>query len=379
MKDIFLQECYEKLAGYMRFCEERTAQKTPQMNAFAPAEGLYDALWPDDFTFPIIGLPDSLTGKDYQAIYDFLTESILHLPCVPDRVQFDGCPVMQPGAANIGCAHGDRIPAHLPSAWVRLLCYFRDYGVDLHHKKGWYKLIKRSYEQVSFACGLVYVDIQRPHVAFAYNDSAAITGMEFMCSIVNMRGFERGLELFADVIDEETKTDWEEKIEGIQNNLWRLYDKEKGGYVAGSQTCKQLHIWGNGLIYGRLSEDKKKEIGETLISHYDKIVYRGCTRQMMEENGWERMLVDMPVDFYMNGAWWATGTGYIIQAVYETNPEIGKKLLSELIEELPNFEYAEWVNKSGQSSMAKYFHMAIAMPLTAVKAMLEGTSLIEKF
>lgn len=379
MKDAFLQSCYDKLAEYMRYCEARTAQKTLKMRAFAPAEGLYDALWPDDFTFPIAGLPESLTQKDYQNIYDFLTESVLDLPCVPDRVQFDGCPVMQPGAATIGSAHGDRIPAHLPSAWVRLLCYFRDYGVKLHHKDGWFKLIKRSYEQVSFACGLVYIDVQRPHVAFAYNDSAAITGMEFMCSVVNMRGFERGLELFADVIDPETKAEWTRKIEGIQNNLWRLYDADKGGYIAGSQTCKQLHIWGNGLLYGRLKKEEKKQVGKTLVSLYDKIIYRGCTRQMAETDGWERMLVELPVDFYMNGGWWATGTGYIIQAVYETDSEIGKKLLTELIEELPKFEYAEWVNKRGESSLAKYFHMAIAIPLTAVKAMLEGSSLIEKF
>jgi hypothetical protein len=100
---------------------------------------------------------------------------------------------------------------------------------------------------------------------------------------------------------------------------------------------------------------------------------------MAEANGWESMLVDLPVDFYMNGGWWAIGTGYIIQAIYETNQEVGKKLLTELIEELPKFEYAEWVNKRGESSLAKYFHMAIVIPLTAVKAMLKGSSLMEKF
>jgi len=379
IKDEFLQECYDKLAAYMRLLEKRTAYKTDKMTAFAPAEGLYDAFWPDDFTFPIAGLPESLTKEAYQSIYDFLTDSILDLPCVPDRVQFDGCPIMQPGAATIGSAHGDKIPAHLPSAWVRLLCYFRDYGVQLHDKKGWFKLIKRSYEQVSFACGLVYIDVQRPHVAFAYNDSAAITGMEFMCSVVNMRGFERGLELFADVIDEETKAEWQKKIEGINNNLWRLYDEKKGGYIAGSQTCKQLHIWANGLLYGRMDGEKKERLGKTLVSLSDKIFYRGCTRQMSETEGWERMLVDMPVDFYMNGGWWATGTGYVIQAVYETDKAFGKKLLTELIEELPKFNYAEWINKRGEESLAKYFHMSIGMPLTAIKAMLEGSSLIEKF
>lgn len=232
---------------------------------------------------------------------------------------------------------------------------------------------------MSFACGLVYIDVQRPHVAFAYNDSAAITGMEFMCSVVNMRGFERGLELFSDVIDEETKAEWQKKIEGINNNLWRLYDEKKGGYIAGSQTCKQLHIWANGLLYGRMDGEKKERLGKTLVSLSDKIFYRGCTRQMSEAEGWERMLVDMPVDFYMNGGWWATGTGYVIQAVYETDQAFGKKLLTELIEELPKFNYAEWVNKQGQESLAKYFHMSIGMPLTAIKAMLEGSSLIEKF
>lgn len=363
----------------MATLQKHTEIVLPQMKTFAPADGLYNAFWPDDFTFPIAGLPESLEREDYQNLYDFLTESVIELPCVPDRVQFDGCPVMQPGAAEIGCAHGDKIPAHLPSAWVRLLCYFRDYGVTLHHKTEWARLIKRSYEQVDFSCGLVYIDVQHPRVAFAYNDSAAITGFEFMSSIVNMRGFERAAELFADVIDEETVQEWKHRAERIEKNLWRLYADEKGGYMAGSQTCKQFHVWGNGLLYGRLPENEKRKIGETLVKLYEKIVYRGCTRQIAEEDGWEKLLVDMPKNFYMNGGYWPTGTGYIFQAVYETDRELGKRLLTDLIDNLPEIEYAEWVNPAGESSMAKYFHMAVGIPLTAVKAMLENGSLIEKF
>lgn len=379
MKDEFLQSCYDRLKEYMCVLEDRTKVETPKIKLFAPAEGLYDAFWPDDFTFPVAGVPESLGTKEYQSIYDFLTESVLDLSCVPDRVQFDGCPVMQPGPAEIGGAHGDRIPAHLPSAWVRLLCYFEDYGVVLHDKADWARLIRRSYEQVDFSCGLVYIDVQHPRVAFAYNDSAAITGFEFMSSIVNLRGFERAAELFRDVIDEETIKSWTMKAERIKNNLYRLYDKEKGGYLAGSQTCRQFHVWGNGLLYGRLSKEEKREIGETLLSLYDKIVYRGCTRQMAEKDGWQRMLVEQPVDFYMNGGYWPTGTGYIFQAVYETDREIGKRLMNELIGNLPDIGYAEWVNPKGESSAARYFHMAVGIPLTAVKAMLEGNSLIEKF
>ncbi len=379
MQDLFLQNAYQRLSDYMWLLAKRTAQKTDKFHAFAPAEGLYDALWPDDFTFPIAGLPQLLTQADYQGLYDFLTDSVLELPCVPDRVQFDGLPIMQPGAAQIGCAHGKEIPAHLPSAWVRLLCYLQEYGVELHHKKEWANLIQRSYAQVDFACGLVYIDPQNPRVAFAYNDSAAITGFEFMCSVVNMRGFERALVLFDDVLDKETKENWSNKIRRIRENLYRLHDDKEGGYFAGSQTCKQFHVWANGLLYGCCDEQGKKEISERLVKNYDKIVYRGCTRQMIEDEGWDRMLVDMPVGFYMNGGFWPTGTGYILQAVYEADKALGQRLITDLIDNLPQIEYSEWTNKEGQNSYAKFFHMAIGVPLTAIKAMLEGKSLIEKF
>ena len=378
-EDIFLKSCLTKLLSYHKMIVEKTIKKDMPFKIFSPSGDLYDAIWPDDFTFSVIANSDVMSKKDYQSLFDFLTKSCIDLPQVPDRVQFDGLPIMQPGAAEIGKAHGDVMPAHLASAWVRLLSYLKDFGVDIHHKNEWYELIKRSYEKVTYTCGLVYINPQKPSVAFAYNDCAAITGFELMCSIVNMRGFERALVLFNDVIDKKTKSLWERRIVETKDNLWRLYDVEKGGFVAGSEECNQFHIWANGLMYSMLTNEQKKLVSKTIIENYFKINYKGFTRQMIEDSGWHRLLVKLNLGDYMNGGYWPTGSGYIMEAVYCNNRELGMQMLNDLIEYLPKYEYTEWINKKETACGANYFHMAVAMPIVAIKAMLEGKSLLEMF
>ena len=378
-EDNFLKTCLTKLLEYHKSLVEETTKTNLPFKIFSPSGDLYDAIWPDDFIFTVIANKDVLSKDDYQALFDFLTTSCIDLKQVPDRVQYDGLPIMQPGVAEIGKAHGDVMPAHLASAWVRLLSYLVEFGVNFHHKKEWFELIKRSYDKVTYSCGLVYIDPQKPSVAFAYNDCAAITGFEFMCSIVNMRGFERTLTLFGDVIDEETKVLYLRRIKETKENLYRLYSKEKGGYVAGSESCNQFHIWANGLIYGILDDEKKKLISKTIIENYYKINYKGFTRQVVEDSGWQKLLVKLNLGDYMHGGFWPTGSGYILEAVYMNNRELGMQMLNDLIENLAKYDFTEWINKKENAFGARKFHMAVTIPIVAIKALLEGKSLIEYF
>jgi hypothetical protein len=65
--------------------------------------------------------------------------------------------------------------------------------------------------------------------------------------------------------------------------------------------------------------------------------------------------------------------------IYEADKQLAYKLLEELLENLPRFHFAEWVDGEGNESPAKCFLMAISIPLLSLKSLLEGNSLIAYF
>lgn len=376
---LILEESYERLKGYLLECAQRAKAELPGgVMTIASSEGHYYGLWPDDFLFPHIVCPELANKEKLARILEFLTDSVVDLERVPDRVEPSGLPIMVPGWYDGPI--GEKMPAHLPSAWVRLLSYFDEWGVHIPRKERWARVIRRSYEQLSFSCGLVYIDPQRPYVGFGYQDNIAITGFSLMSSLVTYRGLLRAVELFKGYLESETLNYWQMLAEGIKENLWRLYDEEVGGFVAGSFDCRQFDVWGNGLAYG-LVEDKemRRRIEDFYLRNKERIIKFGFTRQIAEEEGWQRLLVSAEVGKYMNGGYWPTGTGYILPVIYAADEELGKEIVKELLENLPRFHFAEWVDAEVDESNAKYFLMGIAIPMLAIKSLLEAKPLIDYF
>lgn len=377
MKDTFLEESYLLLKGYLKTCIEKTKIQTDKIRAFKPSDGLYDSIWPDDFAFPTMVYPECLSIEEYQRIADFLTESCQGLAVVPDRVRFDGVPIMSPGPFGEPISH--RMAAHLPSAWVRLLSHLEKLGVTLKNRAFWAKLIDRSFRHVEYVDGLVYIDPNKPYVGFAYHDCIAITGHDFLSSIVTMKGLRRAAILFQEDLPSVIREEWLSIASRIESSLSRLYETKKKAFLAGSVTGRQVDIWANGLYYGKANPEEKQGIREYLINHMEQIIYQGCTRQISESNGWEKLMVDMPVNRYMNGGYWPTGTGYIFQAIYEGDRKSGIQLIRDLIAALPKYDYPEWINKEGIISNERHFHMAMAMPMLAIRSVIEGGCLYDYF
>ncbi|MGB9606992.1 MAG: hypothetical protein ACPL7E_00490 [bacterium] len=376
----FLEQSYEKLQGYLLECAQRA--KTVLKNGIetiASSEGHYYGIWPDDFLFPHIVCPQLADVGKLAGVMEFLTESVVDLERVPDRVEPDGLPIMFPGWYD--CPIGGRMPAHLPAAWVRLLSYMEEWGINIPRKDRWARVIKRSFEQVSFSCGLVYIDPQKPYVGFGYQDNIAITGFTLMSSCAIYRGLQRAVELFRDYLPEGLLNYWRDLAQGIKANLFRLYDDKIGGFVAGSKDCHQFDVWGNGLVYGLTDDENiKNKIQDSYLRNWDRIIRFGFTRQIAEEKGWQRLLVSAELGKYMNGGYWSTGTGYILPVVFAADEGRAINLLKELLENLPRFHFAEWVDAQGkEESSAKCFLMGIAIPMLGIKAILEDKPLINYF
>ena len=274
------------------------------------------------------------------------------------------------------------MPAYLPASWTRLIYYLEQWGVNIPRKDAWARVIKRSFENVSYANGLVYIDPQKPYVGYGYHDNIAVTGYDLMTSLVMHRGFVRAAELFKQNASLETLSRWNELADGMKNNIWRLFDKEISGFAAGSKDCHQFDVWANGLAYTYVTDEKmKKTIGEFYIMNKTRIFKYGFTRQIAEETGWQRLLGrhESPVGIYMNGGFWATGTGYVLPALADIDQQLAGDILKDLLSNLPKYHYTEWVDMNGKESDAKRFLMAIALPMLGIKSLLENKPLIEYF
>lgn len=334
----------------------------------------YFGFWPDDCLYPFMAVPGLADKKEMAGTIAFLTESIIDLRYVPDRVEKDGLPVLSPGGTN-STPITQYMPLHLPAAWVRVLSYYESFGVVIPKKQAWAEVIKRSFDQLSFADGLAYSDPQTPYIGFGFHDTIRITGWELMSSLMLYRGLQRAVTLFKGVADPATLAHWSRLSSGIASNLHRLYDDTIGGYVGGSRQGRQFSVWANGLIYSMADPQAKSKIVKFFQDNRSKIFLKGCTRQIAEP-GWTG---NGPGNSYQNGGFWATGTGYVLPAIYDKDPAFAAELAEQLLTNLPEVHFAEWLDTSGNGQGALDFLASVSVPLLGLDSILSNRPLIEYF
>jgi hypothetical protein len=329
----------------------------------------YRGIWPDDFLYPLLVQPGLYTRDELSAIAQFLTDSIVDLPCFPDRIETDGMPVMQPG--GLGSPHARHMPLHLPGAWVRLMDYLEQWGAVIPRKEDWAAIFQRSMDKVPFSCGLAYVDPQHPGVDFGYHDPEAITGFVLMSSMILHFGLRRALRLFDGHISSEETGKWRKQARGITQNLYRLYDEKQGAFLAGSKDCRQVNVWGNGLAYWMSGPAVRKGIVDYYRRHRKEIFLNGFTRQIVEPGGWQRQLVNVPEGTYTNGGFWSIGTAWVLPAIANQDPAFAVELVGELVDHLQMLGFPEWIDAKGAGG-ASGFLAGIAGPMMGLTAIVEN-------
>jgi hypothetical protein len=370
-----LKLAHDRLADYLTELVPGAKRQLGRATLLMPQSGGgYSGVWPDDSLYPLMALPSLANKEELQQTIEFLSDSVLELPCVPDRIEPDGLPILSPGPSDKP-PMTYRMPLHLPGAWVRLLDYYQHFGVEIPQKQAWAKLIERSVNCVPFANGLAYADPQNPPIGYGYHDSIKISGWELMSSLALMRGLERAGALFADSIGSDVREHWAQLAKGIRGNLYRLYDAKIGGYVGGSRLGHQFSVWANGLIYSLATPEQKTSIVHFLREHQSTIFLLGCTRQISEP-GWEG---NGPGDSYQNGGFWATGTGYVLPALAEQDPAFAVQLAEDLVQNLPKINFSEWIGTNKKPAGAQRFLGSVSLPLLGLRSVLEKRPFIDYF
>lgn len=363
------QEPYDQLAVRMRRLYQACRIEVDGFQLLRPCDhSAYRGLWHDDFTWPHVGLPELARHPQMKDAVAWLTEAMVRLPVVADRVEFDGTAVMSPGAAGAR-PMSEAMPIHLPAAWTRLLSHAEASGVAIPRKNEWAQLIRRSFDQVSMSFGLVWNDPQRRIVAFGFQDSIRLTGLLLLTSLVVKRGYERASSLFAGDLPAEVIADWKNRARDIGDNLHRLFDGKSGGFLGATVAGRTFDVWGNGLAWPLASTDQRKVIAATFQSNRQRIFLKGCTRQILAPGGWPGTEAGIG---YQNGGYWGVGTGFVLPMIAEIDPDWALELVRELIAHLDAIHGAEWIDGNGDGKGALDFLGTLAMPLIGLRAIIEG-------
>lgn len=336
----------EELEGCKRKTDSGITILTPD------GMGNYDALWTRDFAYmaEYAGdlIPDALLqdGVEYLLSHQRQTDG-----WYPDRVDTHGTAIYSAGNPDLPCgeANLDNTP-FLAIAFALLLD-----RVDADRAK---ELVEKYIGELrrGLMCipleqhGLVWNDPHHPHSPYGFTDCIGKTGALMMESILLWRACRMlTARLRAMGICDR---DMEQVAGRIAKELENVfYEKESGMLLAASKDCRQIDVWGScyALSVGfPLSVGCIRSIQNWLILHAKGILEHGQLRHTAPEEYWHRLLLPVPQGEYQNGAYWATATGWFVDAVAPVEPELAHKTLLDVVSYFKNQGVFECVNGSYQ-------------------------------
>ncbi len=331
----------ELLAGCRVTARDGTVLYTPD------GRGNYRALWTRDFAYMVENAGDLLPPEHVEAGLRYLVRAIRADGAAPDRVRPDGVAVYVAGPEDhpLGEPNLDNaaflviaMDAHLRRATpARQLALFRE----------WAEPLRRALDYVPRSpAGLVFNDPARPHSPYGFTDTVGKTGELFFESLLYWTACRRlgpRAERFGEV-------GWAAELQRraglIETNLARLWDESTGAFLAASVDCRQLDIWGNAFAIWLdfpLGE-RRAPVLDFLARHRDRALLHGQVRHLLKGEYWQRLLAPVAPDRYQNGAYWATASGWMMWALAQRDPALGRQVWADLIADFRQNGVFECIN-----------------------------------
>ncbi len=294
--------------------------------------GNYHALWTRDFSYMVeyagefIPTEDILAGLSYLLDHTRSTDG-----WIPDRVYKDGEAVYAAGSVEHPCGE-----ANLDNG--PFLCLIMD------------NFLKRISPENAHACflkwenqvlkglnvipknqdGLVYNQPEKPHSPYGFTDCIRKTGALMMESLLLWRGY--GVLAYWQLKCNRPTATARTAMEKIEAHLVRTFLNSDSMLNAATVDCRQTDVWGSCYAVSigfPLGEALKRAIASWLISNYEGIVQKGQVRHTAPGTYWEQCLVTVKKGEYQNGAYWATATGWLIDAIMAEDLHLAEKTLMD--------------------------------------------------
>ncbi len=318
-------EAARQLKGCQRIAHDGTVLFTPD------GEGRYGALWTRDFSYMVENAFDLIPKDQMKAAILYLLHGQRKNGCIPDRVQVDGLAIYSAGP--VGQPLGDP-PTDNSQFMVKLVAdYVQGTGdVDFFRRHS-QQLIAAMDFTPRTASGLIYINPAHPHSPYGFTDTIAKTGELLFSSLLYWEASQRLTTLFKQTGNQKSASDFEHRASLIEKNIFKLWDKDNGMFLAATADCHQIDIWGNAYaVYINFPlKNRKDRIVDFLATNYEKFVMNGQIRHLVAPQHWEKTLVPIAPETYQNGAYWGTASGWVACALANKYPQLSQKLLTELI------------------------------------------------
>jgi hypothetical protein len=304
--------------------------------------GHYGALWTRDFAYLVDHGGEFLDAGETRAAIDVLLAGQRADGAVPDRVDRQLVPIFHPGGIGNPLGAGPALdnPMFLVSLVAR---HHRRHGDD-ELRQAALPALRRALAWVPRNRGLVFNDAQRPSCTYGFQDTVAKGGHDLFCTLL----FVVACRQMAD-LDPADGAAWRERAAEAEAGLWLLWDDEQGAWLAASEICRQIDVWGNAfaVAHGIGPADSRQRAARWLATHLDDCVHDGQVRHLAAPQTWERLFVDVAPGTYQNGGYWGTAAGWLIEALRTVDGEAADALLADLLAAYRRDGILEWVAPDG--------------------------------
>jgi len=330
--------------------------------------GNYHALWTRDFCFMVEYAGDLLDPNEIQRAVRYLLAGQREDGCMPDRVRADGVPVYSPGGdtnpINDHAKDNGPFMAKLVALDVNRrgdLDFFRE--VEPALRRG-LDFLERSPD------GLVWNDPDNPQSPFGFTDTVAKTGDLLFSSLL----YWEACKSLEDLSTQSGAGDTDEyalRARAIEQGLQTLWDEESGMFFAASRDCRQIDLWGSAyaVYIGIATPEQIERIAQYLDANISRMVQHGQVCHLPDGASWDRMLVPVKPGTYQNGAYWGTGSGWIIYALHKRSPERAGKMFNDLVAYYRRYGIYECVN--GEDRKLPHYVASATNPYGIVRDLLD--------
>lgn len=332
-------------------------------------KGNYRALWTRDFAYLVENAGDLVPVRDVEDCLRTLIRAVREDGAAPDRVQPDGTAVYVAGPADhpLGEPNIDNAQFLVLAVNAHLHRLTDEKAIRLFRE--WAPALRRAMDYLPRSpAGLVWNDPRHPHSPYGFTDCVGKTGELFFESLLYWQAARRLESLCRQFSDAETlAAEFGTRAQSIERQLDRLWDNEAGLYLAASQDCRQVDIWGNAFavwIDFPLG-DRRARLLAALRDLRESYLWHGQVRHLVKGEYWQRLLTPVPRERYQNGAYWATASGWVMYALAQTDRELAVQVWRDLIADFQGNGVCECVNESYRQLPS--YVVSAANPLAAAR------------
>lgn len=294
----------------------------------------YNALWVRDFGYMVEYAGQYLEDRHIEEAIQFTIKGRREDGWLPDRIYADATAIYAAGEAGkpVGQANLDNTPflVFVVHSYLNRIEAARAKTLFLE----WESVLSRGIDIIPLSeAGLVYNDPGDPHSPYGFTDTIGKTGELFKESLLYWRSCKFLSELYTKFGEAQSAEKYRLRAAEIETNIYRLYDKESKAFLAASDDCRQLDIWGNAyLLYiGFPADGVKAELLQFLKNNYAEYMYKGQVRHLLKGEYWDRLLIDVPHEEYQNGAYWATATGWLVWCLAQVDTDLAAQTVQDVI------------------------------------------------